>query len=449
MAAPPPPQVSIHITNHNPQNPPIYTTNSLISGHALITSPSSIRCRSAEVVLVGLAGTRLELARHRPAQPPAPFLKMYMTGGGRPDHDADDCPGGGGLSDGDLDGPSFPCAMPARTALAVPFRFLVPAFLLETSCRHRASAAVRERHARLPPSLGGDDDDTRNNTASKHELLGRGRIQYFIETRLRYSPDSPESSDSSSPSFTVTGRQMVTILPALPELPPLLMDYSPPLCGTNSASTSTSRSSGKNSSRGSGSAYSQSSSLVVRRSLLRRRAGRLAASSAQPPAMMLDPSGRSSPCSVLRLQLRFTPSSSSPSCPSGDAPPPHKVVVSGIARGTTHLCAEPSGLLPGQAGEDSGTVRYRSAQTLLPPTTVTPEWTRHGAGDDDGEVRYVAELTMPLGLPAKQRRPVLPTFDSCLISQTYALEVRLSLGPATPRLGLTLPLQIGVCGGDF
>lgn len=399
-------EVSISIDGSCHNDPQIYTTGSVITGRAIVHSEMGAYCEEAEILLLGLAGTRLELTRHKPTRALSPFLKMYMTA----ERD------GGSL---ELDSP-FPGPLAAGETVAIPFSFVVPQYLLEDSCRHPcASQALWERHAHLPPTLDGANEQG-------HEFLARGRIQYYVEMRLRCHDNSNTNCDAVvcasaevHHSKVIAARQMVTILPALPELPPL------PLDSVNFAT------------------YLPSKSIIIRKNFL-QRCGRLKASSTQPPAMMLDPSGRSSPCSVLHLQLDFFPGDSS-------SQPPNKLAVSGIALGTTHLCAEPSELLPELSCQNSGiggdgngptTVQYSSAHKLLPLTPERPAW-RRIQDRTDGDY-YRAELEMPLSLPACQRKPVLPTFYSCLISQTYTLEIRISIGLATPSLSLTLPLQIGV-----
>lgn len=394
-------QVTIFIDGNSDNHSPIYTTGSIISGKATIRSSTQIYCDEAEIVLLGFAGTRLELTRHKPTHAFSPFLKMYMMAEQE----------GGRL---ELDSP-FPGRMVSGQTISIPFSFVVPQFLLEDSCRHPcASYAVWERHTRLPPTLDKGD--------SGHEFHARGRIQYYVEMRLRCYSDSPGPfGEGYLDSKLIAGRKQVTILPALPELPPL------PIHGADDD------------------VFLRKRSLVVRKNFL-QRAGTLIAFSSQPPAMMLDPFGQSSPCSVLLLELDFIPID--PTCR-----PPRKLAISGVVRGTTHLCAEPSQLLPEFSRHGSGfsdtdgkgptTVQYSSAQDLFPPTPQSPVWQQ--LQDDAGDWHYRTELELPLELPAEERKPVLPTFYSCLISQTYLLEIKLFVGSATPRLSLTLPLQIGVC----
>lgn len=407
-------QVTISIDGSCHNAPQLYTTGSVITGQATVHSEIDAYCEEAEILLLGLAGTRLELTRHKPTRALSPFLKMYMMA---------ECDGGSL----ELISP-FPGPIAAGQTVSIPFSFLVPQYLLEDSCRHPcASHAVWERHAHLPPTLDGANED-------EHEFLARGRIQYYVEMRLLYHEHSNNNNndDEAAACFSpevntskvIAGRQMVTILPALPELPPLLLDHmkSEP--------------------------FLQSNSIMARKNIF-QRTGRLKASSTQPPAMMLDPWNRSSPCSVLHLELDFFPSDAS-------SQPPTNLVVSGIALGTTYLCAEPSELLPelwckngGMGGDGNGptTVQYSSAQQLFNLETVLPAWHRI-QGLEEGNY-YKAELEMPLSLPARQQKPIIPTFYSCLISQTYTLETSISLGLATPSLTLTLPLQIGVCSTDF
>ncbi|KAM3506849.1 hypothetical protein MY11210_007398 [Beauveria gryllotalpidicola] len=231
----------------------------------------------------------------------------------------------------------FPGSIAAGELISIPFSFVVPQYLLEDSCNHHcASQAIWERHSHLPPTLDGANTE-------EHEFLARARIQYYVEMRLRFHENSVNDGDADNMvcaehdnSRVIAGREMVSILPALPELPPLPLD---------SMNVGT---------------FIQSKSISIRKNLL-QRSGRLKVSSTQPSAMMLDPSGRSSPCSVLNLELDFFPSDSS-------SRPPKKIAVSGIALGTTHLCAEPSELLPEFSCQSSGTCGDENS-----PTTVNRE----------------------------------------------------------------------------
>ncbi|KAM3489958.1 hypothetical protein MY3957_006780 [Beauveria namnaoensis] len=108
--------------------------------------------------------------------------------------------------------------------------------------------------------------------AEEHEFLARGRIQYYVEMRLRYHDNSVNDGDAGNMicaehdnSRAIAGRQMVSILPALPELPPL------PLYSRDFGT------------------FLRSKSISIRKNLL-QRSGRLKVSSTQPATISLSDS---------------------------------------------------------------------------------------------------------------------------------------------------------------
>ncbi|KAM3453634.1 hypothetical protein MY3296_003665 [Beauveria thailandica] len=210
----------------------------------MIHSNTAVYCEEAEILLLGLAGTRLELTRQKPTRALSPFLKMYMTAEQE----------NGRL---ELDSP-FPGSTAAGELISIPFSFVVPQYLVQDSCNHHcASQAIWERHSHLPPTLEGANTE-------EHEFLARGRIQYYVEMRLRCHETSVNDGDVGNlicpehdNSRVITGRQMVSILPALAELPPL------PLDSMNFGT------------------FLQSKSISIRKNLL-QRSGRLKVSSTQP-----------------------------------------------------------------------------------------------------------------------------------------------------------------------
>lgn len=110
-------QVTISIDNSHHDEPQVYTTGSVIAGRAIIHSVTAVYCEEAEIVLLGLAGMRLEVTRQKPTRALSPFLKMHMAAEQE----------SGSL---ELDSP-FPGSIAAIELISLPFSFVVPQYLLE------------------------------------------------------------------------------------------------------------------------------------------------------------------------------------------------------------------------------------------------------------------------------------------------------------------------------
>lgn len=323
----------------------------------------------------------------------------------------------------------------------IPFQFVIPCSLPNSACSTACrDAAVRERHRRLPPTMGGWELDDQSPTAAQ--------IEYYIGAKILQisSPDS---------RFCLTEtRRTLNVLPACPEDPPLHVLPSDERYKLSRVKTI---------------------SKGIR--MLAPKGGHLRVSSTQPAAIMLAPDGRGASPSTVSLTLNFTPV-------TADRPPPVINSVSGSLTCSTFFGSVPTGRLPDLGRRRdylivSPSFEYKTTQKVfnvhpgeLAWAQDVPEevkrqvessiidtandsgihgyrwhgpWPRkHGTKLTNAGFVYTSLLDIHFALPNNDGKRILPTFYSCLTSRTYALHLKLSVGQAKTTISLAVPLQIGV-----
>ncbi|KAJ6787675.1 hypothetical protein PWT90_08373 [Aphanocladium album] len=392
--------IEIRITNH--YSTKIYTTGSPVTGEAIIRVPRDTYFDRVAIQFVGVAATRnymtpeIDKVLHHFLLLDMPLKEMTR-----------------------LPSDKF---LRAGETYAVPFDFVVPESLPIGSCRQRCEhPSVREHHLRLPPSLGawGDRDDACPETS---------RVQYSVAVSILQ-----KTVFSSEPVSVLRCRHEVNVLPVYPEDAPLDVRL-----GDKKGE------------------YKLTSTKVLRKSLVSRKLGTMTVEAAQPGAVVLSADARDASQVKMSFSLRFTPVErlaanlntddllhDATACPSVQS-----ITAKLIAKtyyNTTHMGAFPDRdrrheLNFGASLYYSDTSRAKDVQF-----SSTQEW--RVLKYADGSSAWALDLDAVLQLPLDQKKILLPSFYSCILSRTYTLRLNLTVGPGRNNITLSLPLQIIVEGG--
>jgi hypothetical protein len=397
-------KTSIEIKLFDHYEAKIYTSGSHISGEVIINPLRDTHFDAIQIMFLGITMTRLE-AVQIPQKSSHAFLKLNMP-----------------IPESEY---PVPRVFELGRTYTFPFHFVVPTTLTLSACRHATQAEhVTDHHLRLPPTLGSwERTDLAPTTA---------QVEYVVKARaLR------DGGHDRRPVRIFEANQLVNVLPASPEDPPLNI-------------TAGERS------------YTLKKAKHIRKNFFSGKLGKFTATSSQPPAVRLDVDGVHSSGTVATLQLKFVPS-------SPNVPPPKVSSISGKVAATTYYSAMPMTSLP-NLGYRSGfavdqRLAYKSNVPLFNTQVAQVSWKEHNdcgrrdsgySSEPDGNshessdrgsskspIYYTASLAIPFSLPTKKKL-FPPTFHSCLISRVYSVNLTLTVGPANNSIQLALPLQVAV-----
>lgn len=308
-----------------------------------------------------------------------------------------------------------------------PFSFTIPKKLLSEACKHETKhQSVHDAHLQLPPSIGAVDrcDDL---------APVMSRVQYQVAARIISSSGNP----------LVTKTRDVCVIPAAEEQAPI--DVQDP-----------------------NSEFISRTEKVIRKSGFKGRLGSLSIEAEQPKSISLPTNyspGKDIVSTMTTVRLRFDPAE------EGCSPPCLTSLSSKLHVSTWHAVTprldfpkDKDVVYDIRAGLYSTSVKLSSCQV------DSVSWTRHDEGEEDlhrqdsvisvqpksdasspstycrGRAFYTAELVVPVFLP--KNKTWVPTFHSCLVSRTYALDISLGVRSAvgTRTMKLKLPLQISAEG---
>lgn len=345
------------------------------------------------------------------------------------------------------------------TSYTLPFHFVVPERLLPFICTHKVDhEEMRKEHTQLPPSLGDPSVSGEGHVLMDDLAPDMSRIIYTIRARVT--------------RFNAVGRllelvdktQRIRIVPAREEAPPLNVDELE-------------------------SDHVMRKEKNVKKGLFKiSKTGRLVAETAQPKSLHLPhPSKRTSEpiATMATVNLRFDPASPE------DVPPQLDSIVSKL-KVYTFFGAAPYKAIPEVRKCDN----WSSLHGIYPETISlssrclsTVSWVRHDGSERQsfsssselsrrpsaystsstssilepscayqaGSPFYTAAILVPVALQnvSGSNRPkvLVPTFHSCIVSRTYALELNLSYRTpgasiAASHVVLKSPVQISAEGGE-
>ncbi|KAE8323637.1 hypothetical protein BDV39DRAFT_217619 [Aspergillus sergii] len=334
---------------------------------------------------------------------------------------------------GDTEYPTTRTFVPGRI-YRFPFIFVVPERLPSTKCDHPlCNKHVRRAHTLLPPSLGdpmlaSDGRSLLDDMSS--ELC---RISYRIRTSL--TRRSLRGKNARETLRAVAKK--VRIIPAVEEEPPLVVNHV-------------------------GDDYCMQNVKDIKTGITKAKRGSLMVTASQPSPLQLYPPGFQSPsnvCTTITVDLRFDP--------IRDEPPPKLGSLYSKLSVSTFYTITPWTDFPSPSYVDSLGRHYYSTTVPLSALCVSStKWTKHSpvrmsdqsalvnattakpspstSSKEDGTY-YTAVMTVPVTIPPT--KAFVPTFHSCLISRTYALDLSISyhtpsVSLLTPYISLRIPIQI-------
>ena len=196
--------------------------------------------------------------------------------------------------------------------------------------------------------------------------------------------------------------------------------------------------------------------------IIGRNMGRLVAQATQPQSLKLPyfrgPDAEITPNTLAIMNVRFDPKEES-------SPPPDLATLKGKLRVRTGFAVEYMDEIPTSPAHFHNSI-YRGmfVETLSLPSRPLShtEWKKHTSsatpspGDAEipnpskkykGGPFYTAQFKVPVLLSRENKKVFVPSFDSCLVSRMYTLDLYLSLKTpgwslTNPRLHLKLPLHV-------
>lgn len=410
--------VKINIRIESPQQ--TYTTNDVIHGEAIVQSSSDVQFEDIRIELVGTSRALIERWTATPGYLPyteaaQDFLRLSQ--------------------------PGIECKYPADRTLKAGerytfgFTFVIPKHLSESVCKHALSdSSVRDAHIALLPSLG------RSNLRGMEGVVEdmahpKASVSYGIFVSVTQEDQWPNTKVLARES------QGLRIIPTVaewsgPDVVRLLRD-------------------------GPKSRYCLRKEEAVKGGILRKRLGTLAAEAEVPNSVRL-PSTVSlrDPCratTMATVKLRFD------AAKGFDQAPPRLDKVTSKLTIRTDISSTPCTDFPQDAdvlydarksrrndfielaslglsgvewqAADARPGRLGSDQTWSSASSVS---SHHGkeAGI------FETEIVVPISLP--ENKAFVPTFHSCYISRTYALNICVSYSGAgtSGSVNLCLPLQV-------
>lgn len=414
------PDLQVAIKLGNPKE--CFTTGDVVHGQVTLRSASTLDFQNVCIEFIGTSRTLIERWSATPGgcmpctSTAHNFLRLSQPGLER----------------------SFP---PNHTFLAgetyhFSFTFVVPDRLPEGICRHPAlDQAVRDAHAQLPPSLGRyqyTGKDARFDDLS-HD---KGSISYGIFVTVT---EQDEYHETRTLAYESRGLRVIPSLAGCSneELRHLLIDRQH-------------------------SKYRTRHEVLVKGGGLikRKQVGTLVAEAELPKSIhMPDLSCRASTATgtIVSANLLFRPADGS----SLELPQFEKVATK--LRVRTDIASKPCREFPQDSDVlfDASRLRRNETLTLSELALSGVQWRPSNKGkeapssskdsvfeasplyEDPGSMLATC-LTIPITLPENDSIALVPSFHSCYISRTYALDIDISYSTAGVRgaVSLCLPLQI-------
>lgn len=409
----------IRIQNHYKFK--VYSPGEQIIGVAIVTIHHDAAFDDLDISLTGVAVTH-NYVQPDPVQATHPFIKLRAP-----------CDFAASSSG--------PKVFRAGVQYTFPFRFTIPRTLPARSCRHRCIASsLRERHLRLPPTMGFCPGNDGSPEAA--------RISYGVEfvAYRRYSL-------LHCPALLFRVTQQVRVLSSCPEEPALDCLQAARM-------------------------YKPSASKRFWQSVFMGTGGELKVEASQPRAIVLSPDGTTASESSVHLRLAFIPS-------LAELPPVKLQSASGKLTSNTYFHVAPINHAPALEPPARHELRpyfYKTRHKLFHQSLERVQWESnalndtlvqlrnhvsnpehtaqagHGRGRraslpwawkhrQEPSVMYTADVDIPFALPGIKGVVYLPSFDSCLVSRTYAVNVTVRAGSVLGWVTLSVPIQIVVDGG--
>ena len=419
------PKPVIEITLNDEQKDafcPTYTSLEPIQGEVTITTSCDMNFEDLYITFEGSIKTYVEIASSSPTKDKTKafhtFLRLVQP----------------------MDGAAFlkPSVIEAGKTYKFPFHFNVPEQLLPQACKHPKEVNFPGNiHLGLPPSLGDPTVAAVGKSLMDDMAPDMGSVAYSVRCRM-----TGGRGTSGKIRVIAEASKKLRIIPAVPEEPPL------------------------NAEGGMNDDYRLRKEKTIKKGFLKPKLGRLVIQSAQPTSLRLPPvrsEGEASVTTMATVNVRFDPADES-------CKPPRLNNLQAKLKVATYYASVPMRSLP----TNSHDFRFSSIQGLYVETLnlssrclSNQQWEKCEASTSGrrdsgwsgpkadipepsstykGGSFYIASIMVPVSLP-KSNRVFVPTFHSCLLSRTYAIDLSLSIQPpsttvTSPVLHLKVPVQI-------
>lgn len=410
---------------------PSYTTLDKIEGLVSITAPNDLSFEDIHLTFQGASKTYVDAITTAPSsgsrtQAHHHFLRLFQP----------------------IDGATLPPdrVLEAGRTYKFPFTFVVPEHLLPQSCTHpRGHACVHDAHLALPPSLG-DPLISGNGTTLLDDLCpDMCMVSYALRVVVTRRQEC-----GGKLCVVADGLQKLRIIPATEVQPPLDVQ------GAKD------------------SGYCLRKEKDIKKGMFKGKLGRLTVEAEQPKSLSIPSirSRKSCPVTTMAaINLRFDPV-------HDHAKPPRLSGLVSKLKVQTSYSTIPLRSFPTMSATSLYDLHRGTWNETVPLSRRNVEsvaWTTHDSSipisqqprresvasvtKDNipipseppiAKVFYTSQILVPISLPMNSKTFV-PTFHSCLISRTYALNLSLSVGTVgntvtAPTIHLKVPLQISAEG---
>lgn len=395
----------------------VYTSGSSVAGTVTITPPKDLSFKSLEVLFTGSTCAVVQMLQREAPRATHTFLELKMP----------------------IPEDSLPESriLLAGLPYTIPFSFVIPYQLPSASCRNR-NPVIRDRHLQPPPTIGSwEHDDLAIHCVT---------VDYAVKATITL-----KDKKKGKPQ-TIQARHPVKVMPFFPEQPPLHIHPANPN-------------------------YQLSQEKLVRKDLLSAKIGHLRVTAVQPEPVILSADKLQPSEDSVAVELEFWPASSK-------ASPPEVYAKAASLQVSTIYSTAHIDFLPDQhkhpIGFPNPVLTYFIDEAIVLNKQETVDWEQHPSSGENSRrgseysnnsqesagapssqsrrssrsddiiktspIKHKATLVVPFTLPSPDKKVMLPTFFSCLVSRTYTIRIILTAGPHGSSLALTLPLQIAVEG---
>ena len=324
-----------------------------------------------------------------------------------------------------------PRVIQAGKTYKFPFTFVVQDTLLPQSCTHTKNPGFPEGgHMTLPPSLGDPLVASMGKSLMDDMAPDMGSIAYSVRGRI-----TKGRGPSGKHKTMAEGSKKIRIIPAVEEQPPLDVKIE----GDDRYD------------------YIMRGEKGIRKGTFKGKLGRLVVQSTQPQSLKLPyfrgPDADRSPTTMATMNVRFDPIEES-------SPPPGLNTLQVKLKVATFFASIPMDEIPTKSSDfHYSSVRgiFVEALNLSSRRLSNIEWQKHTSSISDsgiptpseaynGGTFYTTTVAVPVSLPAGNK-VFVPSFNSCLLSRIYALDLHLSISTPNatvtdPILHLKLPIQV-------
>lgn len=420
------PTIDITLDDQQDAFVPSYTSLDQIKGQATITSKYDTSYEQIYLTFEGTTKTLVEkIATTSPANGRTEAFQVFLRLIQPLDHNT--------LPESRI--------LKAGQTYRFPFTFVVPEKLLPQSCMHaRSHDGVQDIHLNLPPSLGDPMAASAGKMLRDDMAPEMSVISYAIKVRMTCG-----KGNSGKPVIAAESSKRLRIVPAVDERKPIKV-YG-----------------------GLKDDYRQRKEKSIKKGLFRGNLGRLTMESSEPRSLRLPTLRSKSNCPVTTMaavNLRFDPAKEK-------AQPPKLSGLSAKLKVTTFFGSVPMTDVPGKITD----FYYSSTKGVVAETislssrcVASAQWERHysnaptrrdsafsqlsspaipePSSSYSGNTFYTAKILVPITLPLGSRIFV-PTFHSCLVSRTYALDMYLTINSPSPlitapSIHIKVPIQISM-----